>query len=175
MRYTTDDKHIIKWMWVKKYVEKRLLTMFLTEDKVLMRHKDTDQNISARSLTLLIFAVGWGILWSTTIRTRISDATVVNFSIKCCNPLKLYLLPGNIFRKWFASYFLFTREQLIIMWSPTANLIAVTTLLMTSGLHRFRRRFKKNTNYFYAVRISISLAILSEIVIQIGYLLLFTD
>jgi len=29
--------------------------------------------------------------------------------------------------------------------------------------------FKKNTNYFYAVRISILLAILSEIVIQIGY------
>jgi len=29
--------------------------------------------------------------------------------------------------------------------------------------------FKKNTNYFHAVRISISLAILSEIFIQIGY------
>ena len=28
---------------------------------------------------------------------------------------------------------------------------------------------KKNTNYFYAVRISISFAILSEIFIQIGY------
>jgi len=41
------------------YVEKRLLKMFLTEDEVLMG-KDTDQNIiSARSLTLLIFAVGW--------------------------------------------------------------------------------------------------------------------
>jgi len=37
---------------VKKYIEKRLLKMFLTEDE------DTDQNISARSLTLLIFAVG---------------------------------------------------------------------------------------------------------------------
>ena len=29
--------------------------------------------------------------------------------------------------------------------------------------------FKKNTNYFYAVRISISLGSLSEIFIQIGY------
>jgi len=29
--------------------------------------------------------------------------------------------------------------------------------------------FKKNINYFYAVRISISLAILSEIFIQISY------
>jgi len=29
--------------------------------------------------------------------------------------------------------------------------------------------FKKNTHYFYAVRISISLVVLSEIFIQIGY------
>jgi len=53
---------------------------------------------------------------------------------------------------------------------PTVNLIAVTTLLLTSGLHRcWQRIFKKNTSYFYAVRISISLAILSKIFIQIGY------
>jgi len=32
--------------------------MFLTEDEVLVGYKDTDQNISARSLTLLILAVG---------------------------------------------------------------------------------------------------------------------
>jgi len=32
--------------------------MFLTEDKLMMGYKDTDQNISARSLTLLIFAAG---------------------------------------------------------------------------------------------------------------------
>jgi len=50
------------------------------------------------------------------------------------------------------------------------NLIAVTTLLLTPGLYRcWQRIFKKNTNYFYAVRINISLAILSEIVIQISY------
>jgi len=36
-----------------------LLNMFLTEDEVLMGYKDTDQNISARSLTSLIFAGGW--------------------------------------------------------------------------------------------------------------------
>jgi len=46
-------------MRVKKYVAKHLLKMFLTKDEVLMVYKDTDQNISARSLTLLIFAVGW--------------------------------------------------------------------------------------------------------------------
>jgi len=35
MRFTIDDKHLIKWMWVKNYVEKRLLKMFSTEDEVL--------------------------------------------------------------------------------------------------------------------------------------------
>ena len=56
------------------------------------------------------------------------------------------------------------------MSSPTVNLIAVTTLMLTSGLHRCQQRiFKNNTNYFYAVRISISLAILPEIFIQISY------
>jgi len=46
---------------IKKYEEKRLLKMFLTEDEVLMGYKDTDQNISARSLTLLIIAVEWAL------------------------------------------------------------------------------------------------------------------
>jgi len=36
MRFTIDDKHLIKWMWVKKYVEKRLLKMFLTEDELMV-------------------------------------------------------------------------------------------------------------------------------------------
>ena len=37
MRFTTDDKRLIKWIWVKEdYAEKRLLEMFLTEDEVLM-------------------------------------------------------------------------------------------------------------------------------------------
>jgi len=61
MRFTIEYKHIIKWMWVKKYVEKRLLKMFLIENEVLMGYKDTDQNISAKYLTLLIFAVGWAL------------------------------------------------------------------------------------------------------------------
>jgi len=46
------------------------------------------------------------------------------------------------------------------------NRIVATQLLLTSGLHRCQQRiFKKNTNYLYAVRISISLAIFSEIFI----------
>ena len=45
----------------KKYLEKRSLKIFLTEDEVLMRYTYSDQNTSARSLTLLIFAVGWAL------------------------------------------------------------------------------------------------------------------
>ena len=39
-------------------------------------------------------------MWSTATWTRVSDATAVTFSINCFNPLKLYPLSGNIFRKW---------------------------------------------------------------------------
>jgi len=55
---------------------------------------------------------GVGIVWSTTTRTRVCDVTAVTFSVKCFNPLKLYPLSGNIFRKWFASYFLYIHEHL---------------------------------------------------------------
>jgi len=49
------------------------------------------------------------------------------------------------------------------------NVIAVMTLLLMSGLQScWQTIFTKNTNYFYAVSISIPLAILSEIFIQIG-------
>ena len=107
MRFTTDDKHLIKWiMWVKKYVEKRLLEMFLAEDEVFnWWGKDSDQNISARSFNFFDLCSGVGIVWSTTTRTLVSNATAVTFSVKRFNPLKLYPLSGNIFRKWFASYF----------------------------------------------------------------------
>jgi len=55
---------------------------------------------------------GVGIVWSTTNRIWVNDATAVTFSIKCFNPLKLYPLSGNIFRKWFAKYFSFIHEHL---------------------------------------------------------------
>ena len=54
--------------------------------------------------------------------------------------------------------------------SPTANLIAVTTLLLTSvyiaASNEYLRRI---LIIFYAVGVSISLAIFAEILIQIGY------
>ena len=50
---------------------------------------------------------GVGIVWSTTTRTRVSDATAVTFSVKCFNPLKLNRLSENIFRQRFALYFFY--------------------------------------------------------------------
>ena len=125
-------------MWVKKYAKKRLPKMFLTEDEVLIGGKDTDQKYQCKIFNFVVFVdlcSGVGIVWSTTTRTRVNDAIAVTFSVKCLNPLKLYLLSGNIFRKWCASYFLFTHEHFIITWSPTVNLIAITTLLLMSGFH----------------------------------------
>jgi len=45
------------------------------------------------------------------------------------------------------------------------NLIAA----MMSGLHRCWQKLFKNTKYFHAIRISMSLAILSEMFIQVSY------
>jgi len=89
----------------KNYVGKRLLKMFFWQKMKSWWGKDNDQRINVRSLTLLIFAVDLDIVWSTTTRTRVSDATAVTFSVKCFNPLKLCPLPGNIFRKWLLKIF----------------------------------------------------------------------
>jgi len=42
----------------EKIRRKTFAQMLSTEDEVLMEYKDTDQNISARSLNLFIVAVG---------------------------------------------------------------------------------------------------------------------
>jgi len=65
-------------------------------------------------------------VWSTTTRIRVSDATAVTFSVKYVDPL-IHSQSGNIFRKWFASDFLFIHEHLIITRSPKINLIANDT------------------------------------------------
>jgi len=46
-------------------------------------------------------------------RAQVGDATTVTFSVEGFNPLKLYPLSGNVFKKWFASHFLFIHAHLI--------------------------------------------------------------
>jgi len=96
--------------------------------------------------------------------------TAVTFSVKCFNSLKLHPLPGNIFRNRFASYFfIYSRafnNNVISNGKSYGCNDTFTDVRLTLLLAKI---FNKNTNYFYAVRISISLSVLSEIFIQIGY------
>jgi len=50
---------------------------------------------------------GMGIVWLTTTRTQV---TAVILTVKCLNPLKLYPLSGDMFKKWFLlhTFYLFT-------------------------------------------------------------------
>jgi len=141
MKFTIDDIHLIKWVHVSEK------GVFDRRWSLEWWGKDTGQNISARSLTLLFFCSGVGIVWSTTTRTRVSDANAVTVSIRCFNPLKLYPLLGNIFRKWFASYFfIYSRafNKILISYSKydCCNDVRFTSLIAK------KRMFKKNTNYF---------------------------
>ena len=86
---------------MKQITQKKTLAQYVFDRRrSLDGVKTLIKNISVRSLTLLIFAV----VWALCGRPRVSDATAVTFSVKCLNPLKLYPLPGSIFRKWFGSY-----------------------------------------------------------------------
>jgi len=98
MTFTIDDKHI-KWMRMKKYVEKLLLKMLLTEDEVLMGYRDTDQNVSAKSLTLLIF--GWALCGRPQPEHESVMPLLSLSPLNVLTNLKLYPLSGNVFRKWF--------------------------------------------------------------------------
>jgi len=89
--------------------------MFLTKDEVLIEAKTLIKKYQCELFNFVDLCSGVGIVWWTTTRTRVNDATAVTFSVKCLNLLKLYPLSGNILRKWFASYLLFIHEHFIIM------------------------------------------------------------
>jgi len=82
----------------KSYAENCLLKMFLTKDEMLMEARHWSK-YQCEILNFVDLCRGVGIVWSTTTRTRVSDAIAVTFSVKYFNPLKLYPLSGNIFRK----------------------------------------------------------------------------
>ena len=126
MRFTTDNKRIIKCMWVKKIRKETLAQDVFDRLWGLDGYKDWSKH-QCEIFNFVDLCSGVGVVWSTTTQTRVSNATAVTFSIKCFNPLKLNPLSGNIIWQWFVSYFLFIHEHLIIIWSPTVNLIAVMT------------------------------------------------
>ena len=53
MRFTIDNKHLIKWMWVKTLCRKALAQDVFWQKMKFWWGTDTDQNISARPFTLL--------------------------------------------------------------------------------------------------------------------------
>jgi len=59
--------------------KKRLLKMFLTEDEVLKGVKDTDQKYQCEIFNFVDLCSGVGIVWSTTTRTRVNDASCCHF------------------------------------------------------------------------------------------------
>jgi len=99
MRFTTDDKRLIKWIWVKELRRKTRAQDVFDSRWNLDGGKDTGQKCQCEIFNFVDLCSGLGIVWSTTTRTRVNDATAVTFSVKCLNPLKLYPLSGNIFRK----------------------------------------------------------------------------
>jgi len=66
--------------------KKIMLKMFLTEDEVLMEQRRWSK-ISARSLTLLVFALGWALRGRPQTRTRVNDATLPLLSLSLFNVL----------------------------------------------------------------------------------------
>ena len=67
----------------------------------LGRVKTLIKNISARSLTLLMFAVGWALCGGAEPEheSMMPLLSLFPLNVYCLNPLQLYPLPGNIFGK----------------------------------------------------------------------------
>jgi len=93
-------------MWVKKLRRKALAQDVFDRSWRLDGLKTLIKKYQCEIFNFVDLCSGVGIVWSTTTRTRVS----------------LYLVSGNMFSKWFASYLLFIHEHLIIMWSPTVNI-----------------------------------------------------
>jgi len=100
-------------------------------------------------------------VWSTTTGTRVNDATAVTSSVKCFNSWKLYPASGNIFRKWFTSYFFiysraFNNNVISSGKSYCCNDFYWRPVYIAASKKYLRRIV---ISLFYAVRINISLAI----------------
>ena len=89
MRFTIDDNHLIKWMWVKKLRRKTLAQDVFDRSWSLDGVKTLIKKYQCEIFNFVDLCSGVGIVWSTTTRTRVSDATAVTFSVKCFDPWKL--------------------------------------------------------------------------------------
>ena len=92
MTFTIDDWHLIKWMWVKKYVPKRLLKMFISRVSTLMR----DIDIAILSVRLSVCP--------SVCDVPVSDKNGLiyrhQFFSPYDSPIILVLLVSNVFTKF---------------------------------------------------------------------------
>jgi len=63
MRFTIDDRRLIKWIWVKKYAEKRLLKMFFGIRWSLMGVKTLIKKYQCEIFNFVDLCSGVGIVW----------------------------------------------------------------------------------------------------------------
>jgi len=161
MRFTADDKQLVKWMWVKKCVENGCSRCLW--QKMKSWGKDTDHNISARSLTLLILSLQWGghCVVDHNPKTRVIDVcTAVTFSFKCFHAVKLYIFCQetsihvftsknvHIFRKWFASYSFIYSQAFNNLISNGKSYCCNDTLL-TSGYIAANKEYLRRIQIFH--------------------------
>ena len=135
MRFTIDDKHLIKWMWVEKKLRRKTLSQDVIDRRWRLDGVKTLIKLSVQDLQLCR-SLQWGGHCVVDYYPNVCDPTAVTFSVKCYNPLKLYLLSRKHLQKLqkVACFILFIYSRAFNN-NVIFSLIAVTILLLTSGLH----------------------------------------
>ena len=89
MRFTIDDKHLLRWMWVKK-LRRKTLAQDVFWQKMKAPHW-SNYMYQWEIFNFVDLCSRVGIVWSITTRTRVSDATADIFSVKCFKAIKTIL------------------------------------------------------------------------------------
>jgi len=160
---TIDDNHLIRWMWVKKIRRKTLAQNVFDRRWSLDGVNTLIKKYQCEIFNFVDLCSGRvGIVWSTTTRTRVCDTTAVTFSVKCFNPLKLSSVKETSSESVLLyTFYLFTsiNNNVISSGKSYCSNDTFTDVRFTSLP---AKNILKEYNLFYAVRIIISLAILSK-------------
>jgi len=168
MRFTIDDKHLLRWMWVKK-LRRKTLAQDVFWQKMKAPHW-SNYMYQWEIFNFVDLCSRVGIVWSITTRTRVSDATAVIFSVKCFKAIKTLSSVSKHLQK-------------VVCFIPFIYSRAFNNNVISNG-----KSYCCNDNYWHpvyiaasneyltriqiichVVKISILLAILCEIFIQIDY------
>ena len=108
MSFTTDDTHLIKWMWVKNnYVEKNACSRCVWQKMKSWWGKDWSK-YQCKIFNCVDLCNGVSIVWSTTTRTRVRDATElckktnvdVLIQLDCTQRIQTSAKASNLNQKW---------------------------------------------------------------------------